>query len=137
MLSSTQTCSWESRSRGKKVFAASLERFYAVQNVADTLDFSRVLGPEGKCQALDSRAAGYGRGEGVASVVLKRLDAALRDGDPIHSVIRQTAINQDGRTATITSPSVDAQERLIRECYDRAGLDLADTAFVEGHFTGK
>lgn len=96
----------------------------------------RVLGPEGKCHALDARAGGYGRGEGVAAVILKRLDAAIRDGDRVHSVIRNTAVNQDGRTATVTSPSVDAQEKLIRECYAHAGLDMASTAFVEGHLTG-
>lgn len=45
-------------------------------------------------------------------------------------------MNQDGRTATVTSPSVDAQEKLIRECYAHAGLDLGSTAFVEGHLTG-
>ncbi|KAI3396863.1 hypothetical protein diail_11566, partial [Diaporthe ilicicola] len=95
-----------------------------------------VLGPEGKCHALDSRAGGYGRGEGVAAVILKRLDAAIRDGDRVHSVIRNTAVNQDGRTATVTSPSVDAQEKLIRECYAHVGLEMASTAFVEGHLTG-
>lgn len=96
----------------------------------------RTCGPDGKCYAFDHRAQGYGRGEGVAVVVLKRLDDALKAGDPIQTVIRETASNQDGRTSTITSPDADAQYDLIRECYERAGLDPLDTPVVEAHGTG-
>ncbi|KAK6525281.1 hypothetical protein TWF694_005427 [Orbilia ellipsospora] len=95
-----------------------------------------LTGPDGKSYAFDSRASGYGRGEGIASIILKPLDAALRDNDPIRAVIRETAMNQDGRTPTITSPSQEAQETLIREIYENAGLDLKDTTYVECHGTG-
>ncbi|KAI6392280.1 Type I Iterative PKS [Pyricularia oryzae] len=95
-----------------------------------------VLGHQGKCFAWDARAQGYGRGEGVATLLLKPLDKALRDGDPVHAVIRETALNQDGKTPTITTPSAEMQEALIRECYRRAGLDPAQTAYVEAHMTG-
>lgn len=44
-----------------------------------------MLNPDGKSYAFDSRGAGYGRGEGVATIVLKRLDEALQDGCVIHS----------------------------------------------------
>lgn len=96
-----------------------------------------MLGPDGKCYAWDSRAKGYGRGEGTAALVLKPLDAALHDGDNIQAVIREIGLNQDGKTTTITSPSAAAQEALIRECYERAGLDLSETAYVEAHMTGE
>lgn len=95
-----------------------------------------MVGADGRCYAWDSRAQGYGRGEGVAVLVLKSLDAAVRDGDRVHAVIRETGLNQDGRTASITSPSMEAQIRLIRHCYQRAGLDLSDTGYVEAHMTG-
>ncbi|KAH7625616.1 putative polyketide synthase [Sordaria sp. MPI-SDFR-AT-0083] len=95
-----------------------------------------MVGADGRCYAWDARAQGYGRGEGVAVLVLKSLDAAVRDGDRVHAVIRETGLNQDGRTTSITSPSVDAQIRLIRHCYQRAGLDLSDTGYVEAHMTG-
>jgi len=94
------------------------------------------LSPEGRSFPFDARAAGYARGEGVASVVIKPLAAALRDGDPIRAVIRETGLNQDGRSSTITAPNQKAQEELIRSCYQKAGLDPSQTAFVEAHGTG-
>lgn len=94
------------------------------------------LSPDGISYAFDARAAGYGRGEGVAALVLKALPAALRGQDPIRAVIRETALNQDGRTSTITAPSDKAQERLIRECYRKAGLDMSQTSYIEAHGTG-
>lgn len=61
------------------------------------------LSPDGKCFTFDSRANGYGRGEGVGFVVLKRLDDALKDNDPIRAVIRGTHASQDGRTAGLSN----------------------------------
>jgi acyl transferase domain-containing protein len=68
--------------------------------------------------------------------VLKRLDTVLRDGDFVHAVIRDSAVNQDGKTQTISSLSVDAQQRIIEDCYRRAGLDISQTGYVEAHMTG-
>jgi acyl transferase domain-containing protein len=96
----------------------------------------RLLSPAGKSYAFDSRASGYGRGEGSATVILKRLDDALRDGDPIRAVIRGSGLNQDGKTDTITTPSQEAQEELIRAVYRKAGLDPSHTAYFEAHGTG-
>jgi acyl transferase domain-containing protein len=56
------------------------------------------LSPQGKSFTFDARANGYGRGEGVGMVVLKRLGDAIRDNDTIRAVIRGTRLNQDGRT---------------------------------------
>ncbi|EPE10816.1 polyketide synthase [Ophiostoma piceae UAMH 11346] len=94
------------------------------------------LSPEGRSYTYDSRATGYGRGEGVACVVLKRLDLALESGDAVRAIVRNTGVNQDGRTPGITFPSGEAQAALIRRVYDQAGLELADTSYVEAHGTG-
>ncbi|KAL4815104.1 hypothetical protein BDW67DRAFT_186154 [Aspergillus spinulosporus] len=94
------------------------------------------LSADGKCYAFDSRASGYGRGEGVATLVLKRLSDAVTAGDPIRAVIRESMVNQDGKTETITSPSLEAQERLVRGCYQKAGLDPVETQYFEAHGTG-
>lgn len=72
----------------------------------------------------------------MAALILKPLSSALRDDDQIHAVIKDTGVNQDGKTTTITSPSADAQVKLIQECYRRAGLDISETGYVEAHMTG-
>lgn len=56
------------------------------------------LSPDGKCFTFDSRANGYGRGEGIGVVILKRLSDAIRDNDTIRAVIRGSKVNQDGHT---------------------------------------
>ena len=97
---------------------------------------SRFCSPDGKCYAFDARAQGYGRGDGIAASVLKRLSTAISDGDAIRGLVRETAVNQDGYTPTLTAPSSKAQRSLIEATYARAGLDPLDTTVVEAHGTG-
>lgn len=95
------------------------------------------LSPDGKCYTFDSRANGYGRGEGVGVLVLKRLPEAIKAHNPIRCVVRGTSVNQDGNTpAGITVPSMEAQAANIRQTYRRAGLSFDETGFVECHGTG-
>lgn len=100
------------------------------------LSNQQFLAPDGKCKPFDASADGYGRGEGIAAIVLRRVDEAVSHGDPIRAVIRGTACNQDGRTKGFTMPSADAQERLISDAYVSAGLDMSSTRYVEAHGTG-
>lgn len=72
----------------------------------------------------------------MASVVIKPLDDAITAGDPIRAVIRNSVINQDGKTTGVTMPSRVAQESMIRAVYSKVGLDPLDTAYVEAHGTG-
>ncbi|KAL2861159.1 uncharacterized protein BJX67DRAFT_386006 [Aspergillus lucknowensis] len=100
-----------------------------------------MLSPNGRCAMWDAAADGYARGEGVAAVIIKTLSQALADNDPIECIIRETAVNQDGRTAGLTMPSNLAQAALIRECYARAGLDPVHNfqdrpQFFHAHGTG-
>lgn len=94
------------------------------------------LSPDGKCYTFDARANGYGRGEGIGIVILKRLEDAIRDNDNIRAVIRGSSVNQDGRTPGITLPSAEAQIRNIKAVYKKAGLSVDKTAYVECHGTG-
>ncbi|CAG9990413.1 unnamed protein product [Clonostachys byssicola] len=95
-----------------------------------------VLSPTSTCHTFDASADGYGRADGVNAIFIKRLDDAVRDGDPIQSVIRSVAINSNGRTPGITQPSIDGQEAVINKSYSRAGLSPSDTYYVEAHGTG-
>jgi amino acid adenylation domain-containing protein len=103
-----------------------------------TITFSRaaMLSPDGRCKAFDARANGYVRGEGAGIVILKLLSRALRDRDRVHAVIRGTAVNQDGRTSTITVPSRDAQIAMLRQACARANVHPSDIGYVEAHGTG-
>ena len=96
----------------------------------------RLYGEHGRSYTYDHRGTGYGRGEGVASLILKPLQDAVDAGDTIRAIIRNTGINQDGKTNGITLPSKDAQESLIRTVYTAAGLDPLYTSYVEAHGTG-
>ncbi|TVY35171.1 Highly reducing polyketide synthase [Lachnellula subtilissima] len=95
-----------------------------------------MVSEDGISHSFDAEPGGYGRGEGIATLLLKPLEDAVRDGDLVRAVIRETALNQDGKTPTITSPSQEAQEELIRACYNRSGLDPRDTTYAEAHGTG-
>lgn len=100
------------------------------------MDHHGFLSADGKSYSFDHRASGYSRGEGVGTIIIKRLSAALRDGDTIRAVCLASGLNQDGRTPGITLPSGPAQEQMIREVYKRGGLDIGKTAYVEAHATG-
>ncbi|KAG8408001.1 hypothetical protein J3459_018316 [Metarhizium acridum] len=99
-----------------------------------------MLSPTGRSRMWDADANEYARGEGIAAIILKPLGRAEADGDPIHAVIRQVGVNQDGKTLGITMPSPKAQIALIRDCYARAALDINKQAdrpqFFEAHGTG-
>ena len=52
-----------------------------------------VLSATSTCHTFDASADGYGRGEGIGALYLKKLSTALRDRDPIRAIVRATAIN--------------------------------------------
>ncbi|KAJ4245071.1 hypothetical protein NW762_014282 [Fusarium torreyae] len=96
----------------------------------------RALSPEGKSFSYDIKGSGFGRGEGGACVLLKRLDDAVEAGDPIHAIIRNSACNHGGRSDGITMPRRSAQEKLLRRVHREVGLNAGETPVVEGHGTG-
>ena len=95
-----------------------------------------VLAQDGCCRAFDAAASGMVRGEGCAVVVLKRLSDALQDRDTIHTVLRSSAVNQDGPSSGLTVPNGPAQEALIRQALESAGLAPQDVDYIEAHGTG-
>ncbi|MFD3609845.1 polyketide synthase, partial [Streptomyces atroolivaceus] len=102
-----------------------------------TLSVSRFggLSPDGRCYTFDARANGYVRGEGGGFVLLKSLAQALRDGDHIHGVLRGSAVNNGGGDS-LTTPSQQAQEDVLRRAYTAAGVRPEDIQYVELHGTG-
>ncbi|HET7460810.1 MAG TPA: amino acid adenylation domain-containing protein [Longimicrobium sp.] len=96
-----------------------------------------ILSPDGHCRAFDAEAAGTVGGSGAGVVALRRLADALRDGDPIHAVVRGSAINNDGADKVgFTAPSVTGQARAIAEALAVADVDPSTIGYVEAHGTG-
>ena len=101
------------------------------------MSYLHMLNPNGRSYPFDELGNGYGRGEGVAAVIIKRLQDAISAQDPIRAVILSTAVNQDGYTSSgITRPSAKAQAELEQMALRRAGIRAADVGYVETHGTG-
>jgi len=95
------------------------------------------LSPDGYCRPFDTKAAGTIDGNGTASVVLKRYEDAIAQGDTIYGVIRGFAVNNDGNVKVgYTAPSVEGQADVILEALEMANLEPGDISFIETHGTG-
>lgn len=95
-----------------------------------------MLSPEGRCKTFDASADGFVPGEAVGVIVLKDLEAALRDGDHVYGTIIGSVTNQDGKTNGITSPSGPSQTALALDLFERFGVDPSTIGYVEAHGTG-
>jgi acyl transferase domain-containing protein/NAD(P)H-dependent flavin oxidoreductase YrpB (nitropropane dioxygenase family)/NAD(P)-dependent dehydrogenase (short-subunit alcohol dehydrogenase family) len=107
-------------------------------SINDYLLFASVhaLSATGKCRTFDAKADGIALGEGVAAVVLKRLEDAVRDGDRVYAVIKGVGGSSDGKNLGLTAPRKEGQIRALERAYERAGISPADVSLVEAHGTG-
>ncbi|EOD44430.1 putative 6-methylsalicylic acid synthase protein [Neofusicoccum parvum UCRNP2] len=99
------------------------------------LDKAGAVSPEGSCLSFDDNAHGYGRGEGAAVVILKRVGDAIRDEDNIVALLKGTAVAQDGKTNGIMAPNAKAQELVARKALAQARVDPSTVGYVEAHAT--
>ena len=100
------------------------------------LDRGHFLSRTGNCKTFDDDADGYCRGEGIATVILKRLEDAIADKDPIQAVILSGYTNHSAEAESITRPFVGAQKDIFRKVLNGAGVDPYDIGYVEMHGTG-
>ena len=105
----------------------ALEGFAAAQAAG-------MLSPTSRCHSFSAQADGYVRGEGVGMVLLKRLDDAQRDGDPVLGLLIGTAENHGGRASSLTAPSTSAQADLVVAAMN--GVDPSSIGLIEAHGTG-
>jgi acyl transferase domain-containing protein/acyl carrier protein len=93
--------------------------------------------PDGHCRAFDKNAQGTIFGSGVGIVVLKKAQAAIRDGDYIYAIIKGSAVNNDGSMKVgYTAPGVNGQAAVIREALANAGVEPQTIGYIETHGTG-
>jgi acyl transferase domain-containing protein len=109
-----------------------------IMDVAHQLTATKlgILSPTSTCHTFDEAADGFGRGDGMTAVYIKKLSDAMSNGDPIRAIIRATAVNTNGRGHGISHPGYLGQQEVIKKAHETAGLDPKDTAYIECHGTG-
>jgi acyl transferase domain-containing protein/pimeloyl-ACP methyl ester carboxylesterase len=95
-----------------------------------------IFSRDGHCRPFATDATGTLFSDGSAVVVLKRLDRALADGDPIRAVIHGWALNNDGRNkSSFAAPSIEGQSQAIAKAYERSGWSPRTVSYMECHGT--
>ncbi|MCP4216458.1 MAG: amino acid adenylation domain-containing protein, partial [bacterium] len=95
-----------------------------------------ILSPDGHCRAFDAEAAGTVGGNGVGVVLLKPLESALRDRDPVLAVIKGFAVNNDGREkAGFTAPGITGQVDVISTALRMGNIEPETIGYIETHGT--
>jgi phthiocerol/phenolphthiocerol synthesis type-I polyketide synthase C len=124
--------------RAKRIAAAIVGGVNLLLAPYPYIGFSRasMLSRRGRCFAFDERADGYVRSEGGGVMLLKPLEDAIADKNPIRGVILASGVNSDGRTIGLSLPSEVAQASLLRSVHLRAGVAPDELTFFEMHGTG-
>jgi acyl transferase domain-containing protein/phosphopantetheinyl transferase len=94
------------------------------------------LSERGKVRPFSKGSDGTLLGEGLGTVVLKRLSDAEADGDKIYAVIRGIGQASDGRGHGLLAPSVEGEALAIKRAYRDSGVDPSTIGLVEAHGTG-
>lgn len=107
-------------------------------DIADYIKFSSAgaLTFEGRCKTFDESADGITLGEGVAVLVLKRLNDAVADKDKIYAVIKSVGASSDGKSLGLTAPRKKGQLSAFKRAYKEAGISPAEIGLYEAHGTG-
>ncbi|MEK7390389.1 MAG: beta-ketoacyl synthase N-terminal-like domain-containing protein [Elusimicrobiota bacterium] len=91
--------------------------------------------PTGKPRPFELEADGSTPGEGAATVVLKRLEDAVREGDRIYAVIKGVGA-ASGAGAHEMVASSEACAQALRRAYEEARVDPSTVGLIECHGSG-
>ncbi|MDR0268842.1 non-ribosomal peptide synthetase [Paenibacillus sp.] len=97
---------------------------------------NNILTQDQVVRTFDKQASGTLLGEGIGVLILKSYEEAVKDKDMIWAVIKGAEINNDGKVNRISSPNSQAQEKVIIQTYENAGISMEDIGYVEAHGTG-
>ncbi|GAA4230017.1 hypothetical protein GCM10022254_23800 [Actinomadura meridiana] len=106
--------------------------------VRNAVEFSKLhgLSRRGHVRSLGNDADGTLFSEGAATVVLKRLAQARRDGDTVLAVLGGFGAASDGRGKAIFTPNVGGQKRALRRACEAGGISADDIDWCVAHATG-
>jgi 3-oxoacyl-(acyl-carrier-protein) synthase/acyl carrier protein len=99
------------------------------------MEAAHVISRTGKCTPFSEESDGILLGEGAGLILLKRLEDAIKDGDPVLSVIKGSGINNDGHSLGIMTPSWKGQLSLLQSVYSRSEYDPGKISLIEAHGT--
>ena len=107
-------------------------------NLYDTLSYydAGLLSKDSKCKVFDNDANGYVRSEGAAILMLKPMEAAIRDNDLIYAVIKGSASMHGGKSSGLTVPNPEEQAKLLQDAWQDANIDPSTISYIEAHGTG-
>ena len=82
-----------------------------------------MLSPEGRCKTLDASADGYLRAEACGVISLLPMSATQSRGGKscFLAILAGAAVNQDGRSSSLTAPNGPAQQQVIRQALTSFG----------------
>jgi acyl transferase domain-containing protein len=115
-LISSRACDWVLCAAGQRSMDVSLYEWYALKGV---------LSSGRPRRAFDSGADGFVPADGVGMLVLKRLSAALRDGDPIRTIIRSVG------TGTNPGSAKEALRLGMERALNLSGIEAEAVKIVE------
>ncbi|CAM2067522.1 SDR family NAD(P)-dependent oxidoreductase [Sulfidibacter corallicola] len=79
---------------------------------------------------------GYLPAEAVGAVLLKPLAQAVEDGDAILAVIKSVTANHGGAGTGYSIPNPQAQIQLMRDNFEKAGIDPRTISYLESAVNG-
>jgi acyl transferase domain-containing protein len=95
-----------------------------------------IVSSDGYCRPFDAEAKGTVFSNGVGSVILKRMEDAMRDHDTIYALVSGWALNNDGNNkVSYTAPSIDGQAEVIMMAQSFAEVSPDEISYVETHGT--
>lgn len=100
------------------------------------LDRGHFLSRTGNCKTFDDEADGYCRGEGIGTVIIKRLEDAIADNDPVLALILGADTNHSAESESITRPHAGAQQAIFNKILNKSAVNPYDINYVEMHGTG-
>jgi len=96
-----------------------------------------IFSKSGQVRTFDQTADGVVFGSGLALVLIKKLEEAVKDNDHIYAVIKGSAILNDGKAKlSYAASSAKGQIRCVKSALTNAQVDASTIGYVEAHGTG-
>ncbi len=95
-----------------------------------------MLAPDGRCKTLSPAADGYVRADACGVMLLLPAAAVFGSSSASLAVLAGTAVNQDGRSSTLTAPNGPAQQGVVRAALAASGQEPAAVSALQMHGTG-